>query len=441
MKRKKYRAEYATTRISESKKDEIFSRISISIAPSSLYQRRWHYVRPVASIAWVAILWVAIFVVGFIADNQPIDLVFQAIPENTTVTRLAVQASPVWRIIKTQWVLWLDKNGQITPIQTINEWKIITLEKDARIVFAINETVKATITWPARFTIETIDSNTVLLNLLEWSYAQVKTIEDLQEDTVEKELIVKTKQLEVSTRTLKSIDLTISENNKNQTIVTNAWDEIIVKNLETQEHIAIMEDSEAIRDLTTMIASIWQTQVSSLAKSPVLAIRYETTQEQEDVLQKVVDETQLKNDSVNEENLIGIDKQELLALVQDSRVQIEETIIEDEKEVIVLTINDWRVLDEDRMAQLQSILISDSLVALTNEYVVTQDKVIQSELLQKIVNTINSALNVFNAWWSTTSSAQNAIGLAQKLLAIFEEEYFIPPTLVSPLYKVVELLK
>lgn len=434
MKRKDYWKEYTNTRISDSKKEEIFRSISVSIAPSSLYQRWAHYVRPVASVVWVAILWIAVFVVWFIGDNQPLQIDdAPSVDEETPSVWQFVQASPIWRIIQTQWILWLDNNGEITPIQTIDEWKIITLQSQAKIVFAINESLKATITWPARFTIETLDDATVLLNLLEWSYAQVKTIEKKvtipEQKQPETELIVKTKQLEVSTRAQKSVDLVITQNDDNQAVVSNLWDEIVVKNIQTQEQIAMQEDSEAVWDLTTMIANVWQTQVSSVDKRPVLAIRYETTQDQSEVLQDVVEETLTQD--IDKDVTIGIDESELLALVQWEPSGVDETQNQSTQPTQNPDTLEWRVLDQERMALLEKIFVWPSLATTIQDYTQTQDEAKKTELLQTVVNTVNQGLWVFNSAWSTTASLQNVNSLTLKLLRILENDYFIPPTLIA----------
>jgi hypothetical protein len=439
MNRKKYWSEYSIRKISPSKKEDIFLRISATTSPSPLYQRRSHYVRPVASVVWVAILWVAVFVVWFIGDNQSVQKQWKILQDTGADLPTFVQASPVWRIIQTQWVLWLDTNWVITPIDSIEEWTIITLQGDAKIVFAIDDRIQATITWPARFTIEAENDKSVLLNLLEWSYAQVKTIESLNQETKkdnsDSEFIVKTKELEVSTRTVKSIDLVISQTDDNQAVVTNSWDEVVVKNLETQERIAINEDTEAVRDLTTMIANVWQTQVSSLEKNPpLLAIRYEATQDQVDVLQKVVDEANDVELGLSDSTeSIGIDNNELLALVQEPVLTSDsDEVIDTERENTNFDwLNEWRVLDQERMLKLEWILNQKSILSMIDKYTVAEDEAIKREALQNLVNEVNAALWVFNSQWSTTASVQNITLLTQKLIRILEEEYFIPPTLIA----------
>lgn len=432
---KKYWIHFSSQQISSNKKDEIFSRITKITTRPSLYNRWSYYVRPVASIVGVSVLWVAVFIIWFIGDSQVSQNVSDTVQQNIP---MIAQASPVWRIVQTQWIVWLESDWIITPIESIVEWKIISLQDSAKIVFSINDEVQATITGPARFIIEVDTDNWVLLNVLEWSYAQVVTIVDPLEKSVKQkdsEITIKTEQLEVSTRTIQDINLTIATTDDNQAVVTNVWDEIIVKNLQTKERITVNEDTEAVWDLTTMIASLWQTQVSSLEKStPTLAIRYETTQDQVEVLEKV---TQESLPLVDSNDLIGVDTDELLDLVEDT-VEISSSPqgeIDDKQEPVSVIEqeqnNKWRVLDEKRMQELAVILDQSSLRLLVDNYDSTDSQEEKDAILNSLVATINNALWVFNSRGSTVGSRQNLLSLSNTLLKIFEDEYFIPPTLLN----------
>lgn len=429
----------------------LFSRIERSLSHKnmpprkSVLTRRSHYVRPVARVGWVLMLWVTVFLLTYVSDT------FQTQDDDTWIVVVApvisttVQANPLWRIIAAQWVIRGEQEGKSFDVTDVSEWQFVILDEWARVVLAIDESVEATITWPARFSLEVYDENTTLLNLIEWTYAEVKTriiekeLNDEELNSIEKkkrDLIVKTRTLQIATTTQEWVDIVIDATNQEEAKITNEGSSIIVKNLDTTESISIDTNHVGIRDLTNSLVAvdIWESQISSLKENDnkqLLAIRYEANDEQSSALSAFLEEWEDNNEDLNEEaknTPIGIDESILEALIaQDETRDTEEWKIDDTESLAV----SWRVIEPERMKRLQSLL---TISALTNEYVALADDLEeQSYVIEQLVNTINSALWEFNVSWANTASKENLVRLTSALLELFDNDYFIPPSLIQPL--------
>lgn len=443
-----------------SHKKMLFSRIQNTIASEnwpvrkSLLTRRSFYVRPVARVAWVLMLWVAVFLLTYVSDTFQTQKNSSWIVVVAPVATTTVQANPLWRIITAQWMIRVEQDGKLFDVTDISEWQLVILDVWARVVLAIDESVEATITWPARFSLETYDENTTLLNLMQWTYAEVKTLATPEDVNIKeinlvempkRDLIVKTKALEIATTSQEWVDITIDSTNQEKAKITNEWSSIIVKNLDTTESIAIDTNHIAIRDLTDSLiaADVSQAQISSLKetdnKKQLLAIRYEANDEQSTALSTFLEEWEDNQMSANEnldDTPIGIDESILQALIEQDDVLTgdEEDIEQNTEETTEPVAITWRVIEPERMQRLQSILNANSLNSYTKKYLeLSDDLEKQSLVLEDLVNTINRALSQFNRSWANTASKENLIKLTDSLLNVLTNNYFIPPSLIQPL--------
>lgn len=436
----------------------LFSRIQNAIAcenwqpRKSLLTRRSYYVRPVARVAWVVMLWVAVFLLTYVSDTFQTQNNNSWIVVITPVATTTVQANPLWRIITAQWTIRGEQDGKPFEVTDISEWQFVILDEWAKVVLAIDGTVEATITWPARFSLEIYDENTTLLNLIEWTYAEVKTRSIQEEDSEQeaevveqpkRDLIVKTKTLEIVTTTQEWVDIIIDATNQEQAKITNEWSSIIVKHLDTTESIAIDTNHVAIRDLTDSLVAVevWESQISSLKetdiKKQLLAIRYEANNEQSSALSAFLKEwvdDQIIDDENSENTPVGIDESILQDLLEQDEVLWEDQEKQNnEEEVIESEPISWRVIEPERMQRLQTVLNTTSLKAYTKQYLALSDNPEeQSLVIETLVSTINSALWEFNLSWANTASKENLTKLTDSLLNVLTNDYFIPPSLIQP---------
>lgn len=139
-----------------------------------------------------------------------------------------VMADYIGKIINVQWQFQVMNNWKLIETDIINDGDRIIIGNNSQIVFDINKTTTAKIIWPANILVksvwETNNINNYVLNMLEWTYIEVKSQEKSTNNVV-----LKTKDLNIEPSNLnEKTNYSITQENGKQ-FIQNRWAELLVQ--------------------------------------------------------------------------------------------------------------------------------------------------------------------------------------------------------------------
>lgn len=468
MNRHTYRNNRRTQTLSDTHKADIFSRITETLGneyhsaptfqrPQSVFARYSYYVRPVAMVGWVVMMMATVFMLWFVFQPKTTEQSSGDAPIATRKTSgPVVQADSLGRIIQAEWVISIEdgQRGYQTILENIPAGVQVVLEDSAKLEFAIwDEWIIATIYGPAVFTLEEIWDKT-FLNLLEWSYAEVKTLPVVAPSQptdstissvntiVEKTprlLVIKTTSFQIEANSAEVVDVKINEWDEDvDPEVKNSGDTLLVKRLWEEEWVVLGTSEVATwNEGTTLLVNTLDTDSDNAGESALLAIRYETDDQGFEIIAQPSSVDTLDGTDIP---LIWVAEDELMQTLglgepQDNYAMNTIQWEDEGADEVSQTLLEWRVLSPERMDILGWLIAAsyisyhaDQLIAYTDQ----PDK--QAVTIETLVSLLNRSLAVFNAWWPSVASLDNLTQINQELITILQDKFFTPPSLIQPLF-------
>jgi len=221
----------------------IFNDIKTAIDRKSIFSKFSFYMR-----VWVYSLFLFFIFWGlFLNFNKKISDNIK-LETNSNI----VQASYIWKVIKSKWNFEIYDNNKKLDTNIINNWNTIVLQNNSYVKVKINEGVQMYLLWPAKLKIyakNTFWKTSYIMNVIDGDYITIKS------NSKKDKIILKSKFLNIESND-KNIDIKY----KKQwwvDVVENNWWEIIVKNrnktitLSNKEKAIILSDNDKkyIKDL------------------------------------------------------------------------------------------------------------------------------------------------------------------------------------------------
>ncbi len=96
-------------------------------------------------------------------------------------------ASAIGKIIKATWQFKIVKDWQVFITDTFSDWDIIDISSWSLLVFDINDTLQASILWPAKITVHKLANqrHSYRIHLLQWDFINIKSKSNISNQIVE----------------------------------------------------------------------------------------------------------------------------------------------------------------------------------------------------------------------------------------------------------------
>ena len=249
-----YFTQQGEQKLSDERKFLLYQRIceQRSIAPQSL--KRSTLLTKNRIYAFLAFALFFVFFGNFFWENTEISEYRAFFTQKVLPGFGAVNAAQVGEILEFNGEYIIEKEGKQFKNSVIFDGDIITLKNNAKIIFNINEHIKAEVQGPAKFTITKLSEENYRLSLIEGNYLKLDGEKD--SDALE----IETHEIVISSAKNEVLALEFSQNNKNPQL-KNAGAPLLVKNkkakakedsitLETAKLLTIQDnDITEIRDL------------------------------------------------------------------------------------------------------------------------------------------------------------------------------------------------
>jgi len=406
--------------LSDGEKKHIYSRINEQMNKTLFIDKfRWY------AKAWSLVAAIAVATLLFFAAYNPSspEELMVVDTTNSAVTTLKptpnptlVNASTVGELIAVDWDIAVFKWEEEIDTQNLDSWDIVLLKENARVELSVRQWVRATITGPAKFTIEHVTVNPTndvyMLNLLEGEFVEIKALPASEETTAtekQETVVLKTPTVEIQQLpATRNLSVTISTQNGVPTI-ENDWDDVIVKRLneDTEGSITVLARNETYTvDSQEKLTQETAEQLTQALEDDTFAIRYE----------------------VEEDSTV---------LLQWADEKAKEEVVE---EVDIPEIPQKRVLDQAVLAQLEKALspqYTDNHTKNINTFIDNPDA--QNIALANLAGSVNKA-RASVGLSGVDSSLSSIQSWLQGLQSHLQETYFVSPWLTNRLNTIISTL-
>lgn len=188
-----------------------------------------------------------------------------------TVEDQAVQAWYIAQIVDFQWSFFIEHKGKNILTTAIHNWDIVSLKKDTRMSFSIDDKTKAEVIGPAQFLLEQTDEETksYKMTMFYGDFVAVDSLTEQTEQNIEvalQDIVVRQKAWDKpsSYAITKRWDAHLVSNKGADLLVTTVSDtETIERRLQPQQILAIADnDVNLIADDAQAIAAIARNDIS-----------------------------------------------------------------------------------------------------------------------------------------------------------------------------------
>lgn len=220
MKLQEYFNQQSRERLSDERKIELYQRIcekrvqsSRSLARSSILTKRLY---AVFSVILVFVIFSMVFV-GAPRVTEYRAFFTEKVPSGVNVA----SADAVAKILQINWDYIIEKEGKTFKNSVLFDGDIITLKDNAKIIFGINDGIKAEVQGPARFMISKVEEK-YYLALIDWDYLKI----DWEKDS--DALQIETEDMIIETSGDEGVALELVKQDE-KTELKNTWSSLLVK--------------------------------------------------------------------------------------------------------------------------------------------------------------------------------------------------------------------
>lgn len=310
-----------------------------------------------------------------------------------------------------------NQRGQ--EVQTSNIWDgdIVTLFANTQLKFNIDEWTQATLIWPAKFTISKQSNDQYKLNVIEWNYLEMKSLEASHSQDVQ----VAVDDMILRKDEKKPVDFKYIKNSK-ESVIRNNWAKLSVYTDGNKNPI--------MRINAKQMAMVTDKDISLLNDSK----DFKDALSNKQIIQKFVfeDNSNVKVDSIK------IDKDTFFALIGSGGEDISDVTVDTNP---VVWSDDRQILTDAKLNEFKSLI---------SQYFVNMDiKSLSDSILENNKNAISVSLSNLNkrinqlcgVFWtvcsSSTSTTEQTLVNMQKnvhiVKALVTSWYYIPESYLSNL--------
>ena len=446
-------------------KSELFSRIQkeknwIEIStkiPSQIFffaSKRIMYTSLAAILVFVVFWWV------LLDKTQVVDFGIFSVKQNNTSN--TVFADYVAEIVEFNWEYSLARDWKTIldsdKLKKIQDWDIVSFPEWTDLIFNLQDWTQAKIVWPAEFSI-TKTKKWYQISLFDGKFFRIYCPE------CSSDMEIVTPDFSISQWKDQMLDLHIAKEENGEMLVKNDWDKVTVKTKNSgnktevkqisSELVAISSDSDKINvveDDEVMLNFMAKNNISATFTLSTENVQWpEIKQDEKDNL--VITQTWWENKISSENNIksgnIENSIDEKVVIVSEEK----DPLLEWLKEVISSdTAEIWEIdenitsqlwlLSEDGQqvpstSQMQTLKTNLNSFFLMNifESIYKQDKADQN--ISRLADRINTISSAFGYSYRASSDLSNIKSTIQTLKVQLEKDYYISPSDMLQLEKVV----